>query len=168
MANRDIPPERKALHTFGLALSGLGALMFFSVFVTGALHFGDFGNGSQFGDFSEFKSRARSEGLRAVGGMGCIIAGVVIMGVARQGLAGSGVVLDPQQARKDVEPLARMTGGILKDTLDEAGFDLSKVGGAAPEPDFADKIRKLHELYKDGIITEEEFLREKEDILARN
>jgi hypothetical protein len=47
--------------------------------------------------------------------------------VAARGKAGSGLVLDPQQAREDVEPWSRMQGGVIKDTLDEAGINLEQV-----------------------------------------
>ena len=33
--------------------------------------------------------------------------------------AGSGVVLDPEKARKDVEPWSRMGGGVVQDALSE-------------------------------------------------
>jgi hypothetical protein len=36
--------------------------------------------------------------------------------------------LDPEQARKDVEPVARMAGGVVGDALEEAGV---KLGGGS-------------------------------------
>ncbi|MGE0706155.1 MAG: zinc ribbon domain-containing protein [Vicinamibacterales bacterium] len=36
-----------------------------------------------------------------------------------RGLAGSGVILDPEQARKDLEPWSRMGGGMIEDALSE-------------------------------------------------
>ena len=50
-------------------------------------------------------------------------------GIGGRGLAGSGVVLDPSQARQDLEPYSRMAGGMLGDALDEADVNL----GAEPE-----------------------------------
>lgn len=88
------------------------------------------------------------------------------MGIGRAGLAGSGVVLDPQRAREDLEPWSRMAGGMVKDTLDEAGISLG--GSTRNEPDFADRLRKLHALKEEGILTEEEYQRKKEEILERN
>jgi hypothetical protein len=59
--------------------------------------------------------------------------------IAARGKAGSGLVLDPQQAREDVEPWSRMQGGVIKDTLDEAGINLEQVSKnlmnpATPQP----------------------------------
>lgn len=41
-----------------------------------------------------------------------------------RGLAGSGVVLNPRQARSELEPYTRMAGGMVKDALDEADINL--------------------------------------------
>lgn len=89
--------------------------MFASVFVTFALHFGDFSN---------FESNAKSSMFRAIGGMGLLVIGQMIRGIGARGLAGSGVVLDPDKAREDLEPYSRMAGGMAKDALDEANIDL--------------------------------------------
>jgi uncharacterized OB-fold protein len=35
------------------------------------------------------------------------------------------MILDPEKARKDLEPYSRMTGGMVKDALDEAHINLS-------------------------------------------
>lgn len=45
------------------------------------------------------------------GGMVLAAAGGFVQRTAARGLAGSGLVLDPDQARKDVEPWSRMAGG---------------------------------------------------------
>ena len=50
----------------------------------------------------------------------------VVKGTAAKGLAGSGVVLDPKQARKDLEPFSRQAGGMLRDALDEVGVNLGQ------------------------------------------
>ena len=101
----NISDERKLAYYLGNGLSALGFLLFISVFVTGALHFGDFTN---------FVSDAKSDMLRAVGGMILIIMGRIIAGIGARGLAGSGVILDPEQARDDLKPYSRMTGGDCK------------------------------------------------------
>lgn len=108
--NRQITPERRALYYAGMGCTGLGMLLFFSVFVTGCMNFGNFDN---------FEGQARSSMARALGGMALMIAGGAMMQVGRSGLAGSGVVLDPQKARKDLEPWNRMAGGMADDALDE-------------------------------------------------
>ena len=62
-----------------------------------------------------------------------------------------------------------MTGGMVKDALDETGIEFGRPSGRAPqEMDFEDKLRKLHGLYEDGIISEQEYRREKKEILDEN
>ena len=65
-------------------------------------------------------------GARAFGGMALIIAGAVVMNIGARGAAGSGLVLDPEKARGDLEPFSRMAGGMVKDALDEADINLGK------------------------------------------
>ena len=107
---RQIPPGRKAIYYVGMGLAALGAISFLSTFFTFAAHFGDFSN---------FEENARSGMYRAFGGMALIFVGTVLMGIGRAGAAGSGVVLDPQKAREDLEPWNRMRGGMVNDTLSE-------------------------------------------------
>jgi len=98
----------------------VGFILFASVFVTAFL---------DFGDFSNFDANAKSSMLRAGGGMALIIVGAFVRGIGARGLAGSGVMLDPEKARKDLEPYSRMAGGMVKDALEEANVSL----GARPE-----------------------------------
>ena len=59
-----------------------------------------------------------------------------------------------------------MAGGVIRDAVDESGIRLSpEDGGGRGGDDFDVRLRKLHRLYKDGIITEEEYLKEKSEIL---
>jgi hypothetical protein len=109
-ARTQIPPERQALYYLGMALAGVGLVLFISVFFTGAANFGNFEN---------FQERGRSEAFRAITGMVLMIVGGALMAIGSKGLAGSGLVLDPRKARKDVEPWSRMAGGIVQDTLSE-------------------------------------------------
>ena len=67
--------------------------------------------------------------LRAVGGMVLLMVGGLACGIGARGLAGTGVVLDPDRARRELEPFSRMSGGMIKDALDEANVNL----GGAPE-----------------------------------
>lgn len=89
----------------GMVVGASGFLCFTSTFVSAA---------SSFGDFTNFEARGRSMATRAVVVMVMMITGGALAGVGRMGLAGSGIKLDPQEARKDVEPWARMTGGVVK------------------------------------------------------
>lgn len=161
MTQRHISPERKTLYYIGMALAIVGAISFASTFFTFMWHFGDFSN---------FESNARSDGFRAFGGMVLMIVGSIVMGIGAKGAAGSGLKLDPQQMRRDLEPWARAKGGLMKDTLDEVGIDPQKIiaglsgGGSSGEP-LEQRLRGLHALYKDGILSEEEYLSEKQDLL---
>ncbi len=141
MAKRQIPPERQALYYGGIALSICGILLFLSNF---------------FGDL---------EIIRAIGGMVMILVGQFLTAIGRRGLAGAGVLLDPQQEREDVEPWSRMAGGMVKDALDEAGIDLQRTLEPSEAIDFETKLRKLHQLHQDGILTEAEYAKEKREIL---
>jgi len=162
--NRQISPERKALYRAGQIAVAVGFLMFLSTFATFLWHFGDFSN---------FESNVRSDGFRAVGGMFLIIVGFVLMSVGAAGAAGSGLNLDPVKAREDLEPWARMSGGLAKDTLDEMGIEVPKItealAGRSPKEaeSLENRLRGLHALYKDGILSEEEYQREKQELLER-
>lgn len=132
---RGISPERRTAYNLGLVLMVIGILLFGSVFVTFAMHFGDFDN---------FHHVVRSSMIRAVLGMGLMIGGAVLRGIGAAGLAGSGVVLDPDQARQDLEPFSRMAGGMVKDALNEADI---KVGSpAAPQRIVVLKCRQCGKL----------------------
>jgi len=116
---RQIPPHRRTIYYIGLAPTVLGALLFGSVFVSFALHFGD---------FTDFDARGRSMALRAFGGMAFMIIGSILMAVGARGLAGTGLVLDPEQAREDVEPWSGMDGGVVHDA--RSGYPESSAPGS--------------------------------------
>ena len=114
---KNISGERQMAFYFGGALMVIGGLLFFSVFITGAMNFGNFNN---------FESNAQSSMVRALGGMLLLIIGGGIRGIGAKGLAGSGVVLDPDKARDELEPYSRMAGGMVKDAMDEAQININK------------------------------------------
>ena len=66
--------------------------------------------------------------FRAFGGFTLLIIGGVTMNIGARGAAGSGLVLDPEQAKQDLEPWARTAGGLVKDALDESGVKLAHGG----------------------------------------
>lgn len=113
-------------------------------------------------------SVAYSFGL-ALGGTALIIVGAFIRRTGSHGLAGSGLVLDPQKAREDVKPWSQMQGGVLRDTIDAAGFGgaVRRPAGAGDLP-FDEKLRRLHKLKEEGLISEEEYQRERKEILDSN
>lgn len=158
MKRRGISQRRKTTYYVGLVLIVSGFVTFLSVFVTGLINFGNFDN---------FPSQVQSSMFRALLGMGLFIAGGILMRIGSRGLAGSGVVLDPEQARRDVEPWSRMAGGAIHDALDEAEIDLGRRGADDDLP-FDERLRRLHQLREDGIISDEEYEREKREILDSN
>ena len=158
MKRKRISGERKAAYYFGLLLMVAGFLTFASVFVTA---FADFGSADRFG------SPSAGWGVRAILGMGMIIVGGILRSIGMRGLAGSGVILDPEQAQRDVEPWSRMVGGVARDALDEAHVDLGRAS-APHDLAFDEKLRRLHRLHEDGIISTEEYEREKREILDSN
>jgi hypothetical protein len=113
---KQISEGRKTAYYLGLVLMVTGGLLFFSVFITGAMNFGDFDN---------FGAQVRSAMFRALGGMALLFVGGILRGIGARGLAGSGVVLDPEKARQELEPYSRMAGGMVKDALDEANVNLA-------------------------------------------
>ncbi|HUR52843.1 MAG TPA: hypothetical protein VMZ71_01845 [Gemmataceae bacterium] len=72
--------------------------------------------------------------FRALGGMGLIVLGGFLTRIGAVGLAGSGVVLDPQKARKDVEPWSRAVGGIMNDAVSEIDAVKNAQKPAEPPP----------------------------------
>jgi hypothetical protein len=100
--------------------------------------------------------------LQALGGAGLIVSGALLRRVGSHGLAGSGVVLDPRRARQDVQPWSELRGGVLRDTLDTAG--LTPRGAELP---FDEKLRRLHRSRQEGLISEEEYQRERGETLDR-
>ena len=114
---RQISEGRKTAYYLGAVLMAAGGLTFISVFITGAMNFGNFNN---------FESQARSSVLRAVLGIILLVVGAMIRMIGARGLAGSGTILDPERAKQELEPYSRMAGGMVKDALDEADIDLGR------------------------------------------
>lgn len=67
---------------------------------------------------------------------------------------------------KDFEPSKR-TGGMVVDAIDESGINLGQVANQSNGENmpFDEKLRRLHKLQEDGLITVEEYEREKQIIL---
>ena len=113
---RQISQQRKAAYYVGMILIAVGALFFASTFVSFI---------ANFGNAKYFKANATSMPARAFGGMALMIIGGIIRTIGARGVAGSGLILDPHQARQDLEPYTRMAGGMVKDVLDEADIELN-------------------------------------------
>ncbi|MBP8304791.1 MAG: zinc ribbon domain-containing protein [Phycisphaerae bacterium] len=121
---RKISEGRKTAYYVGMGLMIVGGLLFASTFVSFIAHFGDFNN---------FEGRAKSGAAMAFGGMALLVVGGIVMGIGARGAAGSGLILNPDKAREDLEPFSRMGGGMLKDALDEADIHLGSSGPRAPD-----------------------------------
>ena len=116
----------------GMGCTGLGMLLFLSVFVTGWTNFGNFDN---------FEGEAKSSMARGIGGMVLMMIGGGLMTVGRLQNGRSGVVLDPRKMGTDLEPWNR-TGGMTNDVLGEIDvvkklekkLDEPSRPGAVPSP----------------------------------
>lgn len=132
---REISEDRKFYHSVGLGLIVLGLLLFFGTMFSGVL--GQERRHEAFNKWVQTKNpfdrppslNTGPSPVPALIGFFLVFAGILTRGIAAQGLAGSGLVLDPKRAREDLEPHSRMVGGMLSDALDEAKLHL----GAEPE-----------------------------------
>jgi hypothetical protein len=116
---KEISPERKALYHVGMALGLLGFCMFISAFFVREARPLSSANV----DAEILRRVARGErnivigapgpqktigeqmGMRAIPGMLICVAGFVLMGIGSSGVAGAGLVLDPQKAAKRAQIL---------------------------------------------------------------
>jgi hypothetical protein len=119
---RQITPDRKVIYYAGLAASGFGVVTFLASF------------------FAFATAGARFDTGGAFSAWGCAFVGMILMGLGRtlmrvgaRGYAGSGIVLDPDRTRRDLEPWARTAGGLAADALSEMPA-LRETLGAAPAP----------------------------------
>ncbi|MCL2104346.1 MAG: SHOCT domain-containing protein [Kiritimatiellaeota bacterium] len=157
--NRNVSEKRKNLYAFGIGLTVLGAVMIVVGFA-GFVLSGIFGDGRGRG----FRPDIIAFFLTFGGGMGVSVLAHVIREIAARGVAGSGLVLDPEKARKDLEPWSRMGGGMIRDVLDESGI--------APKPTNSqqlpldEKLRRLNSLKDDGLISEAEFEAARKKIMS--
>jgi hypothetical protein len=100
-----ISRDRQKLYYIGWIMSGIGILLFVSAFFAPA--------------YSPTVSGVDDRFFQGASGILLVFVGGGLASIGARGLAGSGIVLDPQQARKDAEPWSRMRGGMLNDMLEE-------------------------------------------------
>lgn len=117
---REISRNRKALYYAGLLMMALGFIAFLSVFVNGLLAMND--------PFSAF-SGGPGFMVWGLAGFVLILAGALLRGIGASGLAGSGLKLDPQQAREELHPYTDALGSMARDAVD--GY--RKAGGTGEE-----------------------------------
>lgn len=112
---RKISAQRKGLYYLGMAVMIIGFILFFSVFFEG------------FSD--DFMTDDNGMGFMKNGIIGFIMiaVGTVIMSIGARGAAGSGLILDPEKAREDLNPYTSVAGEILNDALKEVDILKSKM-----------------------------------------
>jgi hypothetical protein len=134
-SKKQISPERRFVYYLGLVFIVSGFALFGSTFVTFITNFGNFDN---------FEGQAISGMARAFGGIALIVVGGILMNVGARGIAGSGIILDPESARRDVEPWSRMAGGVVQDALSE--INVVQKLGEDREPHIKVRCRKCQAL----------------------
>ncbi len=175
MNNGEISEGRKLTYYLGLVLLLAGIL---TCVISFASLVGGCGDRSFSGEYNTFhlpggvriqetndvfSSRVPAGFLAFFGGMVMMMGGSALMYVGRSGVAGSGLVLSPKDAREDLKPWSKMTGGMMQDALEETTLLRPK----PVEEDFDTTLRKLHQLYKDGILSESEYQSQKQAILKK-
>jgi len=111
---REISAGRKATFYLGIGLLLIG----FYLVGTGFLRFTGLLEEPRPSIHGELPGAFRQFALGAV----VIAFGGLFRVLGSRGIAGSGLMLDPRQARRDLEPHARMAGGLVRDAAEEAGF----------------------------------------------
>lgn len=113
MANK-ISSERKVTYYIGIACTIVGFILFISSFFSGI------DNSSPMNSIStqNFSMETPSFFKQAVVGMILIIVGAILIRVGSQGLAGSGIVLDPEKAREDLKPFNEVKGKMINDVVE--------------------------------------------------
>lgn len=109
--SKEISRNRKTLYYVGNGISLIGVILFLSVFFVAFIN--------PFAMFSS--SNPMANGFI---GFILIIIGQFTSILGAKGAAGSGLILDPKQARDDLKPYSSQVGGMLSDVLDEV--DLNK------------------------------------------
>jgi len=104
--SKEISKNRKTLYYVGNGISLIGFILFLSVFFTAFLN--------------PFDMMGSTNPMaNAFIGMILIIVGQFISVLGAKGAAGSGLILDPKQAREDLKPYSSQVGGMIKDALEE-------------------------------------------------
>lgn len=107
--------ERKTTYYIGMGMTILGFILFISVFFS---VFRLMNRGMNSVDsFGTFDSDIGISFGRPLIGMLLMIVGGLVMRVGARGAAGSGIVLDPEQAREDLKPYTEAAGGMLNDVI---------------------------------------------------
>jgi len=106
--SKELSNNRKVLYYTGNLISVIGFLSFISVFFTAFLS-----------NPFEMMSSSYNPMAPALIGFFLIILGQFISNIGLKGKAGSGLILDPKQAREDLKPYSSQVGGMINDALEE-------------------------------------------------
>jgi len=153
MNRSQISPERKALYYIGMVMIGIGLILFMSPACSDhSLPSGpapgepDFWKKATEGH-QAFGERMNDDRNRAIAGFVVIAIGAILMNFGRSGAAGAGLILDPERARKDLEPWNRMKGGMVNDALSEVEIAQQlKENLSAPKTEVKVRCRHCREL----------------------
>lgn len=117
MAKKEISNSRKGLFYVGMVCIAVGLIMFLSTFVRVLMGSDDFLSGNS--------SMMTMMGPGFIGFV-LIVIGNILRTLGVRGAAGSGMVLDPKQAREDLKPWTQMAGGMVKDAIGEVKDDTDR------------------------------------------
>ena len=98
--------ERKVTYYIGMGLMIIGFILFISVFF-------------QFASFSNdpFTMSKPPSFMNPIIGIILIAIGGIVSNIGAKGAAGSGMILDPDQAREDLKPFNEAKGQMLNDVI---------------------------------------------------
>lgn len=125
---KKISNERKIIYYIGMGMMIIGVILFLSVFVTAF-------TGNPF----DMISSGRNPMANGFVGFVLIFVGSIVMNIGARGAAGSGLILDPDKAREDLNPYASAAGRLINDALDEV--DILKKGGSEKDAEEIIRIR---------------------------
>ena len=111
-----IPAPRRAIHAIGTVMLAFGLLGILVCFI-----------GFAFAGHEAVDSFGRSGSPVAfwVGALVCMVlaaGGKALRTIGARGAAGSGLVLDPEQAHEDLAPWAQTGGKLVKDAIESSGI----------------------------------------------
>lgn len=116
------------MYYIGMGMTIIGVMLFLSVFVIAFT-----------GDPFELMASGRNPMANGIFGFILIFIGGIVMNIGARGAAGSGLILDPDKAREDLNPYASAAGRLINDALEEV--DVLKKGGSGGDAEEVIRIR---------------------------
>lgn len=121
-SHKEITTERKLLFYGGTALMVTGFILFLIPFFS-VINYMNQGN---FAMMNDSASPATSF-IWAVIGMVLLVIGRTLRSAGARGLAGSGLVLDPQRAKEELSTYSEAVGGMVRDAVNAFEKDKDKM-----------------------------------------